>query len=370
MDNRDLYQYTFDSLLKMVKDSKVALSGTHNQIKTALAPIFDIGDSDYSLYDSIVSANNERAAGAVEKLLINLFEENNIPYESYPVDLMYSRMRPSEQWRTLPFSFVMREDGRKVGYHFPGRSTDVLQNIDKYDVDFVKVVKMYNPDDKLAYQVIIDGPNQLNEKHKIPIRFIMLKDLFDSYFGPKEFSVFMGYVNEFNERARYLIGFNTVITPTDEAIERFKESLSDMLCKYPYGDFIPKDILKNQDEILYNNYINRGLYKAMTGDASFADSFISSEWFFNLNQVTKSLDQTGIVAGYLKSVEQLLFTVIQLSKDKGKTIRTWDNNIVEYTTDNEERIDTTLGSLNAFIKHNRGIFNVSDIVKRYIVHTI
>ena len=370
MDNRDLYQYSFDSLLKQVKNSKDALSGTHNKIKTALAPIFDLGDSDYSLYDSIVSTNNDRAVGAVEKLLINLFEENNIPYESYPVDPKYSRMRPSEQWSTLPFSFVMMEDGRKVGYQFPGRSTDVLQNPEKYDVDYVKVVKMYNPDDELAYQSIIDRPNKLNEKNKIPIRFVMLKDIFDSYFGPKEFSVFMGYVYEFSERARYLIGYNTIITPTDEAIEQFKESVSDTLCKYPYRDFIPKDIFENQVKILYVNYISRGLYKAMTGEASFANSFISSEWYYKLNQVTNSLDQTGIVAGYLKSVEQLLFTVIQFSKDTGKRIRTRDNKIADYTTDNGGRIDTTLGSLNAFIENNSGILNVSDYVKRYIVHSI
>jgi len=371
MDNSDLYQFTFDSLLKQVKGSKDALSRDHNRYKTALSPIFDLGDSDHSLYDSIVRSNEDRAAYAVKKLLINLFEQNNIPYESYPVDPKYSNMNPSEQWKTLPFSFVMMEDGQKVGYHFPSpsRSDDVLKNPEKFDVDYVKVVKLYNPDDS-AYQTIIDEPNQFNEKCAYPIQLCTLKDIFDSYFGPAEFSVFMDYVNEFNERARYIIGYNTVITPTDEAIEQFKESVSDTLFKYPYRDFIPEDIFENQVEILYANYISRGLYKAMTGDASFADSFISSEWYYKLNQVTKSLDQTGIVAGYLKSVEQLLFTVIQFSKDTGKKIRTRDNKIAEYTSDNEERIDTTLGSLNAFIEHTSGIFNVSNYVKRHIVHTI
>jgi hypothetical protein len=238
----------------------------------------------------------------------------------------------------------MVEDARKVGYHFSSRSTDVLKHPEIYAVDCVKVVEMNNPDE-FAHQVIIDEPNQSNEKYKIPVRFVTLRDVFDAYFGPEEFSVFMDYVNEFNERARYLIGYNTIITPTDEAIEQFKESVSDTLCKYPYRDFIPEDIYESQVEILLDNYISRGLYKAMTGNASFADSFISSEWYYRLNQITKSLDQTGIVAGYLKSVEQLLFTVIQLSKDKGKKIRTRDNKIAEYTTDNEERIDTMLGSL-------------------------
>lgn len=369
MDNSEIYQYTFDLLLKQLKGSKDALSKNHNMHKTMIAPIFDIGDSEYSLHDSIVSSNEVRAARAVEELLVNMFEQNNIPYESYPTDHIYSSMIPSEQWKTLPFSFVMLEDGLKVGYHFPSRSNNVLKNLEKYDVDYVKVVKMYNPDD-LAYQAMIEGPNQSNEKCSIPVRLVTLKDIFDSYFGPEEFSVFTRYVNEFNERARYLIGFNTVITPTDEAIEQFKESVSDMLRKYPYRDFIPQDIFENQIDILHANYIDRGLYKAMTGDASFADSFISSEWLYKLNLVTKSLDQTGIVAGYLKSVEQLLFTVIQFSKDKGKRIRTRDNTISEYTTDNEKRIDKTLGSLNAFLEHNSGLFNVSNFVKYHIVNTI
>ncbi|PWB53903.1 MAG: hypothetical protein C3F13_08335 [Anaerolineales bacterium] len=369
MDNSDLYQYTFDSLLKQIKESKDALSRRYDREKTALAPIFDLGDSDYSLYESIVSVNEGRAVYAVEELLINLFEENNIPYDTYPVDPKFSKMIRGEPWKFSPFSFVMMEDGRKVGYYFPSRSNYVSKNLEKYDVDCVKVVKMYNPDE-LAYQDIISVPNQIKEKRGSSIRLCTLKDIFDSYFGPEEFSAFMDYVNEFNERARCLIGYNTVITPTDDAIEHFKESVSDMLCKYPYRDFIPEDIFESQVEILYNNYISRGLYKAMTGDASFADSFISSEWLYRLNQVTNSLDQTGIVSGYLKSVEQLLFTVIQFSKDQGKKIRTRDNTIAEYTTDNEERIDTTLGSLNAFIESNSGIFNVSNFVKRHIVKTI
>lgn len=371
MDNSNLYQYTFDSLLKQVKRSKDALSTKHNKIESELALIFDLGDSNYSLYDAIVSANEERAASAVEELLRKMFEQNNIPFSDYPVDPIYSKMSIEEQRKSLPFSFVMIEDGRKIGYYFPNRSKNVLQHPENYDVDEIKFVKMYNPDESgFGYQTIIEEPNKCKEKCGRPIQYYTIKKVFDSYFGSEEFTIFMSHVNDFNERARYLIGYNTVLTPTEEALAKFRDNVSAMLCEYPYKDFIPDGIFKSQIDILYKNYIERGLYKAMSGDAPFADSFISSEWFYKLNQVTESLDQTGIVAGYLKSVEQLLFAVIRLSKDSGKTIRTRDKMIVEYTTDNEKRIDSTLGSLVAFIRHNSSILNVTDYVKRYIVDTI
>jgi hypothetical protein len=97
MDNSGLYQYTFDSLLKQVKESRDALSRRHSSEKTALTPIFDLGDSGYSLYESVVSVNEGRAVYALEELLINLFEQYNIPYESYPADPKYSKWIRGDQ---------------------------------------------------------------------------------------------------------------------------------------------------------------------------------------------------------------------------------------------------------------------------------
>lgn len=224
--------------------------------------------------------------------------------------------------------------------------------------------------DDTAYHTLISLPNKCNEKCDIPIRFCTLKEIFMLHFGQEEYSVFMDHANKFNERARHSIGFNTVLLPTEEAIEQFKVKVSNMLKMYPYKSLVPENIDVRQVDILYHNFIDREMFKAMISDKSFADSFISSEWQYQINQVTNSLDQTGIVIGYLKSVEQLLATIVDLYKDKGKSIKTRDNRIVNYTSGNEDQFDKTLWSLQAFFEHNSGILSVTYFMKRHLIETI
>lgn len=369
MDNRELYQYTFELLLKRIKESKVALTRNHHEFAPKLSPVFKIGDNDYELYDLIVSANEVRAVSAVEELILKMFDQYNIPYENYPVDLQYSNMTFSEQKKSLPFPFVLIENDQRVGYLFKNNKKIDYNNLEELIVDLVVIVKMNNFD-KQAYDYFITEVNEFNKRANIKLRYCTLREFFDKYFGPNEYNIFMEYVNDFNDRALNLIGFNTVITPTDQAIADFRKTVGKMICDYPYKDLVPSDIFESQIKILYKNYIKRGLYKAMIGDAPFAVSFISSEWYFRMYQVTNSLDQTGIVAGYLKSVEQLLYELIRFSKNNGKVFTARDKTTIEYSTDNDERIEKTLGSLGYFIKNNSDILDVSDYVKNHLVSII
>ena len=45
----------------------------------------------------------------------------------------------------------------------------------------------------------------------------------------------------------------------------------------------------------------------MVGKSSFAVSFITSEWYYKVYQLSENLDLTSVVAGYLKSIEQKAF---------------------------------------------------------------
>ena len=143
-----------------------------------------------------------------------------------------------------------------------------------------------------------------------------------------------------------------------------------MLANYPYKNYIPEDVFQSQVKILLGNYLNRKLWRAMIGTSDFAASFISSEWNYHAHQLTDNLDMTGIVSGYLKSVEQLLHCILQISESKGISIKARDGRIVEYAIENEQQIDLTLGSLEAAIQHNGHILDVSPYMKRYLVDTI
>lgn len=376
VDNSNLYFYSFDQLLKMVVRSRDALSSpAHTSIRASIGQIYNIGGEEFSLYCSIVSTNEYRAVSATSQLLIKMFEQNSITYEMYPVDPMFYRMRPEEQRKTLPFLFILKENDKRVGYLVTNKSPNLdSNNIDKlkkYDVDAIKFICLNNPRGDIAIQVFEEETEAAAKQSDGFIQITLIKDFFDTYFGTDEFPVFMKYVTEFNERARTYVGFNTVIAPYDDSIAKFKKDKLELLHTYDYMNRLPDDIYDNQANILYENYINRGLYRAMTGSCSFADSFVSSEWYYCINKVTNSLDQTAVITGYLKSVEQLLYSIVKLSIDSGKTIkRKGINDFIDFTTANEDLIDTTLGSLIGFAKHYGEIFAVSSYVKRHIVNTL
>lgn len=375
IDNRNLYFYTFDQLLKMVVRSRDALSSLHAPIRENIGQIYDIGGDDFSFYDSIVSINEYRAVNATSKLLIKMFEQNGIHYEMYPVDPMFSRMLPEEQKKMLPFPFILVENGKRVGCLVTSKSPSLAPNnigrLKEYDIDAVKFIRLNNLKGDIAIQVFDEEMESAAKQSDGFIQMTLIKDFFDTYFGLDEFSVFMEYVTDFNERARTCVGFNTVIAPSDDSIAKFKKSKSEMLHSYDYLNKLPGDKYKDQANILYDNYINCGLYRAMTGSCNFADSFVSSEWYYNINKVTNSLDKTAIVTGYLKSVEQLLYSIVRLSIDSGKTIkRKGANDFIDFTTANEDLIDTALGSLIGFAKHYGEIFAVNFYVKMHIVNTL
>ena len=369
MDNRELYQYTFDTLLKRVKESIDAKIRTRQYMDTMFSPIIRMGDRNHTLNNDIVSANEAFVITAIADLVIAMFDQNSIPYVLFPMDPQLSGMTLREQRKKLPFHFVMIEEGKRVGYYFDNNTRKIYDELESYDLDCVKIVKMYHMEDSV-FSSYYQKANEYNSEADIDVRFCLFRDVFRKYFGPDEYDIFLEYVNDFNERALNLIGFSTVITPSEEAIAKFRIKVGEMIFKYPYKDYIPKDIFENQVRILTKNYLERGLYKAMVGYAPFAVSFVSSEWYYGMYKVTNSLDQTGIVAGYLKSVEQLLYAIIQFSKDKGKIFLDRDKTYIEYTNDNESRIDKTLGSLITFFKLNNEILDVSDYVKNHIINII
>ena len=75
-------------------------------------------------------------------------------------------------------------------------------------------------------------------------------------------------------------------------------------------------------------------YEVLISNADFSRSLISSEWYYDLQVKTDAgIEQTAIVAGYLKSLEQLLCSILLvLSED--------DNNEFMFFTNKEGKEKT------------------------------
>lgn len=196
-----------------------------------------------------------------------------------------------------------------------------------------------------------------------------LKEFWVEHFGKEEYNELVFAINQFNNQAQEIIGFSTMVTPTDAAIDRFREMTGKMLRERTYSSLIPADVYNSQVRLMEQNYLVQGRWKAMIGRRNFAISFITSEWYFKMHQLTESFDLTWVAAGYLKSVEQLLYAVIELYEGTGITIRSTNRTIIEFSKQNESQIDSTLGSLKAVLKHN-GLMEVNRYAREHIINTI
>ncbi|GHT78023.1 hypothetical protein FACS1894104_0580 [Actinomycetota bacterium] len=357
MDNSNLYEYTFESLYKTVEHDKKQFTESYEVAKFMIPQIIDVGDDNFNLYKSIVSSSRHATVYETKRLVTRMFAQNNIPFGSCD--------------SKGEIAFTRDEEGKKIGYIFTLETTPRidLEVLQKTGVNSILVISLINPKDYA--DTLKDIVGEAEKKHGGFVKYITLRDFFE-LFGEEEFAKYLGYAERYNERVKSLLGYDTIIMPSTQAVNQFKTGKSMELSKYSYQSIIPSDIYENQINILSHNYFERGLFRAMTGNSNFADSFVSAEWYYSIHKATGSLDQTAVVVGYLKSIEQLLHTIIHLSIDTGKTIKKKNTrgDYIPFTTEDENLVDTTLGSLIGFMKYHADIYEVNSFVKRHITATL
>lgn len=361
MDNTAIYRYRFDELLQKVKHIKKYSEDRKKQYASEKRLVFDIWTQDFDEYKSIVSYNESYITYTIERTILTIFQQNNIPYEE-----------PKRINKHHYFSLIMREGNQRIGIIFALSGLKkalkdiyitLKENTDVDEVRFFFALSVESKSDK--YIKMLNDVSR--EEYGCYLRFGTLKDFFDNVFRPGEYEIFKKYADDFNEQAQNIIAYKAIVLPTDNEIIAFREKTENMLKTYDYESMLPSDIFETQKNILRQNYLGHKTYKALLGNSVFADSFITSEWNYMVNCATGALDQTGIVTGYFKSIEQLLYAVILLSINQNRFICLKNGKYAEFNSDNKEYINNTLGSLTHYIKKNEDIFDVNNYVKRYIV---
>lgn len=352
MDNSYIYQYRFAELLNLFKRNRRDAPDDNEQSDS----VIDISGDVFRYYSRVISTNESWVKYTMERIITNIFDQEKMPYEVPEYDSVSSSGRPRKD---RPFSFARNENNHKVAYiilyGLRRGLIDIRKNIRRHaDIDRVKFVFI-----KKEHGQYIDQLNEIEEKEDNSfLQFYTLKEFFDQNFGNEEYQIFLSYANKFNERAKNLIGFKTIAMPTSEAVDKFREKKEAYVRDINYESEYSINLPDDQKRIIYRNFIERRLFRLVTSDSSFADSFISSEWYYGISTATGVIDQTGIVTGYLKSVEQMLFEIIKLYEGQGRRIginhskqdsfsgTTYSNgNFINLDEENEEYIDSTLGSL-------------------------
>lgn len=368
------YDEAFSELINLITNSRDANIHFYDETNEAFGSLLSLGDSRYKSYSLMVETNEYRATKIIEKLAVLLFQKkggNN--FTLYPVEACYQKLSIDEQAKSRPFQIVLEKNNQRTGVVFSTLKDAINYYkplVDgEYLVDTLQIVLLIDPVEN-AYDTVIASVNEFNAKGKISLERVTLREFWEQHFGKEEYEVLVEYINRFNEQAKEVIGFSTIITPTESALQRFCEKTGKMLCSFPYTEAIPDNIYQKQIDIFHNNYIERGLWRAMIGKNNFAISFITSEWNFNMYQLSENLDLTSVVSGYLKSIEQLIWAIIELKKEKTFSIKSKLGGLVEFSMENEDVIDGTLWSLEQVIKHNSWMVEVNYHARNYMIQAI
>lgn len=357
MDNSALYEYAFDCMYNHVKKCKEDMLKAQNVMLSMQRPLIVMSDDNTQLYNVVTKMSRHSLVVETEELVMRLFTLNNISYEPFEDNEKYSKYMP----------FVIIKEGKRIAYYFSlsltERINDWEQLKEKYNLDGIIVVALVEAQgDNSTLNSIINNEIMLTNGF---VKYETIENLF-ALLGEDEYSTYKRYCDRFNNSVRELIGYSTVTIPSADMLSAFKKNMADTIKLFEYQKYVTK-LLSSQTDIIKYNFFERELYRVILGDSDLAESFLSSEWYFSMHTITSGLEQTAIVAGYLKSIEQLLFKIVSLSINTGKEIKKKDSgDYIEYTSENVSQVDITLGSLIGYVKHYQELWDVNKFSRYYI----
>ncbi len=323
--------------------------------ETSLEPIFEISSSDDKLYKRILDEFDKIFMRHAEDLLFELCEKYNI--KAYPGPMAL-------------FDMVMEIDGQECFVELKTSLRTVNSNAWECMISSIHnskvpvyIVYLYkdNPNGRRAIasqKYMIEKRITQNDETPVRVELTLFEEFLAKLFGEKELSLFREAMSTYKEELHKTIGFQITEIFNEFKLSQLKTELDRELVNFRYDE-----IKNSKDEELYSRnyneikeqYLNRNRYKLLLGESNFAESFLTSEWLYRNYFSLEELDNTFIVTGYLKSIEQLLWNIIFII-GQGRQIGG-----VTIEEGNVDDIDKTLGSLEWFIKdyNNQDLFETA-----------
>lgn len=360
MDFTELYENTFDCILETVKLRRLSSENFIEKYRPEQVSLFEIRDKNFFIYRQTNEWFLRKAYDELDLLFKEMLKRTDVVHAPKEYNATYNKNKEliSVHEKDTAFFAVLIEDGKKIGYFlsdFDHRTPKLKDS----GLDKIITVDTMLPNEKTR-----ESQKFFNKKlEKFHEEYWLIEDFFNHFWGEQEYENFLEKVQKFLDEVQNVIGLNAVITPSEEAVGKFRSKIAQELQNEDFTTYLPSNLYPNQKKILKNNFYDRGLFKALLGHTLFADSFIRAEWEFRINQHAECLDMSGIASGYFKAVEQLIALLIQLHPGERITIKRKSySDFVEFRTDNKSELDWTLHSLMGCLKNNISLFDVSAYV--------
>ena len=253
-------------------------------------PLFCVSNKQFILMETVAHCSNYQVLNGCRHLCIAMCKQMGLQIK--------------EIAESNDIDFIIKNDGKSIGIlisltsNFMPNVSDEIMNI----IDRLMVVVLQDTMDRQPQFYKPNSHKYRNYKHKDRIEQITIKQFFEML-GRDDYEDFKECVERYNYNAEQKLGITVSAIPTKKAVEKLREKIRKELLSYFYESEL--QTIFRKEEILVSN-------------ANFSRSIISSEWYYDLQVKTDGgIEQTAIVAGYLKSVEQLLCSILLvLSEDE------------------------------------------------------
>lgn len=284
----------------------------------------------------------------LESFIIDIFQNKGYKaeYRKYYINEIYTSKLTIGDYLVILGNY-------QLGTHF----NELIRHwIDVADANKIKVCILFTCKNTIQSQNYINKVcNYFKNKNydMTNITICTISDFIGEKISEKYKEIFDKLILNFEKKLKDEIGYQITEICNNKNMKKFRNDCKNIFLNFTYEPAplaMPTEPLNQNDfNMIYDEFINKEKYKIMLSDYDFSDSFITSEWLFEKYKPSEELDNTCIVAGYLKSLEQLLTTVIW-KIGKGKKIRGLHG---IYEIDEEKKykdsLDCTLGNLTNFI---------------------
>lgn len=270
------------------------------------AAYVQIADDNFSLYQAILRKLTFHLEHQYEQMVYSILQkEQGKPDGLRKIDSLSNE-------RSY-FKFYSTQEDREICVilrnHLPKAMMDfsVYKNLSADNNDEICIV-LTRTFEQIATQVVEKRIERVSGLKKVTI--LDLPSFLLRFYGKEAKRCFISAVSQLNEELADVIGYSITEICDARSLAKFKEQkIADWEhCDYKalVGDTI---IYPTKINNLINKFVAQERYRILFDGNLYSDSYITSEWFYqkyaNKIRVT-NFDMTAVVAGYFKSVEQLL----------------------------------------------------------------
>lgn len=307
---KTLYESAIANMRKLLEKTIDNCSMAHEVY--GMEPLFCVSNRQFNLMKTVAYFSNSQVINGCRQLCVDICKQ---------MELQIKEITESED-----VDFILEVDGKSIGIlisftpNFMPNVSDEMMNI----IDKLMVVVLQDSMDGQPQFYKPNSHKYRNYKHKNRIEQITIKQFFE-ILGRDDYEDFRECVGLYNYDAEQKLGITVSAIPTKKAMEKHREKIRKELLSYFYKNEL--QTVFEEDEISDMKKWFEKNYVVLTSNADFSKSLISSEWYYDLQVKTDGgIEQTAIVAGYLKSLEQLLCSILLvLSEDENNEFMFFTN---------------------------------------------